>query len=200
MGSGYAVSPASLTDGFTLHNLTEENIKIQKPYDKNVSERYSYVNGVHSMWVYNKDKPFKPDSTTNPRTEIRVQGYDYKSGIWQFEGDGYVPHGSNGMCVMQIHGFVVHATVLMLFVINGDIKYYHSKVMVSDIYDRWIHFNVIHDTDQRIVTVFADGQETLAVNVTGGDSYYFKCGVYAQTNSSSCVESRWKNIKVWSKQ
>ncbi|GLJ48407.1 hypothetical protein SUGI_1021770, partial [Cryptomeria japonica] len=126
-------------------------------------------------------------------------GKDHKSGVWQFEGDGYVPEGANGVCVMQIHGYVGPATVIMLDVVDGNLRRYHDQLVTTDVFDRWFHLNVIHDTDQRKAYVFIDGKETLAVNVSGGDSYYFKCGVYANTNSSFCMEARWKNIKLWSK-
>ncbi|GLJ48409.1 hypothetical protein SUGI_1021800 [Cryptomeria japonica] len=141
------------------------------------------------MWVYSDDKPHNPSSNTRPRTEIRIKGKDYKTGVWQFEGEGYVPRGTNGVCVMQIHGYVGHATVIMLDAVNGDLKRYHADVVSPDIFDRWFHLNVIHDTDQRKVTVFVDGEERIMVDVIGGDNYYFKCGVYAQTDESSCMES-----------
>ncbi|GLJ48403.1 hypothetical protein SUGI_1021730 [Cryptomeria japonica] len=151
------------------------------------------------MWVYSDDKPHNPNSNTRPRTEIRIKGKDYKTGVWQFEGEGYVLRGTNGVCVMQIHGYVGPSIVIMLDAVDGDLKRYHADVVSPDIFDRWFHLNVIHDTDQRKVTVFVDGEERITVDVTGGDNYYFKCGVYAQTDESSCMESRWRNIKLWSK-
>ncbi|GLJ48395.1 hypothetical protein SUGI_1021630 [Cryptomeria japonica] len=199
MGSENAQTTGSPTDGFTQQTLTDSNIVMQKPYDKNLSDRYSFVDGVHDMWVYSNDKPHNLTSNTRPRTEIRITGKDYKTGVWQFEGEGYVPRGTNGVCVMQIHGYLGPATVIMLDAVNGDLKRYHADVVSPDIFDRWFHLNVIHDTDQRIATVFVDGEERIAVNVTGGDSYYFKCGVYAQIDASFCMESRWRNIKLWSK-
>jgi hypothetical protein len=63
---------ADPTDGFIPVPLTEDNYKLQKPYDIPLEDRYSYKDGVRRFWVYNKDKPFKPDTTTRPRTEIRI--------------------------------------------------------------------------------------------------------------------------------
>ncbi|GLJ48402.1 hypothetical protein SUGI_1021720 [Cryptomeria japonica] len=239
------------------------------------------------MWVYTYDKAHDPQSNTRPRTEIRILGKDYKSGVWQFEGDGYVPEGANGVCVMQIHGYVGPATVIMLDVVDGNLRRYHDQLVTTDVFDRWFHLNVIHDTDQRKAYVFIDGKETLAVNVSEGvwqfegevyvpqgtsgvcvmqvfggvqhatsfmllasngvliryndqvvaseiydrwihlnvihngdegkvsvfvdgnekvladdrgrANHYFKCGVYAGVNASSCMESRWRNIKLWTK-
>ena len=47
-----------------------------------------------------------------------LQGHDYSSGAWQFEGYGYVPTGTSGVSVMQIHRGqgAAPATVLMLHV------------------------------------------------------------------------------------
>lgn len=60
------------TDGFTLVPLTEENFKLQKPYNEPLDDRYSDKDGVRSFWIYNHDKPFKTDSTTRPRSEARI--------------------------------------------------------------------------------------------------------------------------------
>ena len=65
-----AVDP---TVGFTSLPLDQSNFDIQKPYNVPVNKRYSFINGVHKMWVYKSDKPHSPDSHTNPRTEIRIQ-------------------------------------------------------------------------------------------------------------------------------
>ena len=41
-----------------------------------------------------------------------LQGYDYSSGLWQFEGYAYVPKGTSGVTIMQIHGSRQGATTL----------------------------------------------------------------------------------------
>ncbi|GLJ48405.1 hypothetical protein SUGI_1021750 [Cryptomeria japonica] len=199
IASVYADSTASPTKGFTEVVLNATNFIIQKPYDKEEYERYSFIDGVHSMWVYSDDKPHSPESKTRPRTEIRIQGYDYTNGVWQFEGDMYVPRGTSGVCVMQVFGAVKHATSLMLLVSNGNLRHYNDQVVASDIYDRWIHLNGIHNTDEGKVFVFVDGQEKVVANDGGLANHYFKCGVYANNNASSCMESRWKNIRLWTK-
>ena len=71
VGSGPTTLP---TQGFTQHNLTKANIEIQKPYDKQASQRYNrFVKGVHSMWVYKNDKPYSRESKTKARTEIGIE-------------------------------------------------------------------------------------------------------------------------------
>lgn len=61
---------ADPTDGFARVPLTEENFVLQKPYDVPLQDRYK--NGLRRFWVYNNDKPFKPDSPTRPRTEVLI--------------------------------------------------------------------------------------------------------------------------------
>ncbi|KAK1262870.1 Citrate-binding protein [Acorus gramineus] len=189
------------TFGFLPLPLNSSNFDIQKPYDLPVNERYSFVDCVHRLWVYNSDKPLSPASPTAPRTEIRIRGYDYTSGVWQFEAYGYVPNGTTGVCIMQVFGGGNgHATTLMLRVYNGALTYYRSIVLVAhDIYDRWFRLNVIHDVDERKVTVYIDGELKLETADHGGNSHYFKCGVYAQADDSYYMESQWKDIRVLKK-
>ncbi|KAH6765407.1 hypothetical protein C2S52_016390 [Perilla frutescens var. hirtella] len=190
----------TITKGFISQNLNESNIVIQRPYDVPENERYSFKNGVHKLWVFKTDKPHTPISRTNPRTEIRIQGYDYSSGVWQFEAYGYVPCGTSGVCVMQVFGAgPPHATTLMLRVYNGTLSYYRAPVIVPNIYDRWFKLNVIHDVEASKVSVYIDGVLKYEASGRGGASHYFKCGVYAQNDDSYYMESRWKKIRVLKK-
>lgn len=61
-----------LTKGFLSLTLNQSNLVIQRPYDVPENERYSFIDGVHKLWVYSTDKPHTLTSQTNPRTEIRV--------------------------------------------------------------------------------------------------------------------------------
>ncbi|XP_020246280.1 citrate-binding protein-like [Asparagus officinalis] len=190
---------ADPTDGFTAMPLSERNFDMQWPYNLNLNDRYSYVDGVRRLWVYSTDKPFKPSTTTKPRTEIRIRGYDYSSGVWQFEGYGFVPNGTSGTAIMQIHRTTHAATVLMLMVVDGQLKFYHSTLVESNIYDRWMRLNVIHDVDANKITVFIDGVKKLQIEGNGPNTFYFKCGVYAQRDEAHYMESRWRDIRVLKK-
>ncbi|PKU70324.1 Citrate-binding protein [Dendrobium catenatum] len=192
---------ADPTDGFTRLPLTDANFELQKPYNIPLAKRYSYVNGVHRMFVYSTDKPFKAGSPTDPRTEIRIKGYDYSSGIWQFEGYVYVPNGTSGTSIMQIHRSdgKKPATNLMLMVFKGDLRYYAGTVVEPNIYNRWVRVNVIHDVDANKVTTFINGVQKLKVGGKGPSHFYFKCGVYAQNGESHYMEARWRDIKIYRK-
>ncbi|KAJ4795564.1 Citrate-binding protein [Rhynchospora pubera] len=185
-------------DGFTAVPLNEDNFVLQKPYNVNPSDRYSIKNGVRKLWVYSNDKPFRQDSDTKPRTEIRMKGYDYSDGVWQFEGYGYVPSGTTGVCIMQIFGADNQATSIMLRVYNGQLKYYNTDVIEKNIYNRWFRVNVIHTVGESII-VFINGTQKYVADDQGGSDHYFKFGVYTQEGSSDYMESRWKNVQIYNK-
>ncbi|KAI9108680.1 hypothetical protein K1719_020327 [Acacia pycnantha] len=191
-----AVDP---TQGFTPVPLHDSNFEVQRPYNVPVNQRYSFANGVHKLWVYSTDKPHSPDSHTLPRTEIRIIGHDYTSGVWQFEGYGYVPSGTRGVCIMQVFGASSSATTLQLRVYDASLEYYRSSVLFPNIYDRWFRLNVIHDVDASIVKVYVDGVLKYKGSGRGHAVHYFKFGVYTQNNPSHYMESRWKNIKLFRK-
>jgi hypothetical protein len=128
-----------------------------------------------------------------------LQGYDYNSGVWQFEGYGYVPSGTSGVSIMQVFGGGETATTLMLHVIDGALRYYDRQVVEDNIYNRWFKLNVVHDVEASKLTVFIDGEEKLHVSGRGGDSHYFKFGVYAQKHDSRLMESRWKGVRILKK-
>ncbi|XP_020695023.2 citrate-binding protein-like [Dendrobium catenatum] len=192
---------ADPTDGFTSLPLSEANFVVQKPYNMPLNDRYSYINGVHKMWVYSTDKPYKAGSPTDPRTEIRIKGYDYSSGVWQFEGYVFVPNGTSGASIMQIHrsNGEKPATDLMLMGFDGELRFYSKKLVESDIYDRWVRVNVIHDVEANMLTIFINGAQKLEENGRGVSDFYFKCGVYEQHDESHYMESRWRDIKIYKK-
>lgn len=128
-----------------------------------------------------------------------MQGYDYSSSTWQFEGYGFVPNGTSGTSVVQIHRTTGASTVLMLMVVDGQLRYYHGALVEPNIYDRWMRINVIHDADADKITVFVDGVQKLALQGNGPNTFYFKCGVYAQKDETNYMESRWKDIKILKK-
>ncbi|KAF7812800.1 citrate-binding protein-like [Senna tora] len=197
---GCIVSGGDPTQGFTPVPLTAANFALQKPYDIPLDERYSYKDGVHKLWVYADDKPHDPSSNTQPRTEIRIKGLDYHSGVWQFEGYGFVPNGTSGATVAQIHGAAKGATTLILRIYNGNMRYYDGALVAEDMYDKWFRLNIIHNVDRGFVTVFINGEKRFKVKDQGPGDLYFKCGVYAApADISYYMESMWRDIKIYKK-
>uniref|UniRef100_A0A453QI30 Alginate lyase 2 domain-containing protein n=1 Tax=Aegilops tauschii subsp. strangulata TaxID=200361 RepID=A0A453QI30_AEGTS len=190
------------TAGFEKVELTDGDFQVQSPFNVPESQRFQYRNGVRTFWVHRNDKPFNTATHTNPRSEVRLRGHDYSSGVWQFEGYGYIPSGTSGASVMQIHNQegAAHSTVLMLHVYNGVLRFYSGAEVEPDIYNRWFRLNVVHNVRTSTVTVYVDGKHKFGTSVTPSDSYYFKFGVYMQHHDqSSCMESRWTNVTLYSK-
>ncbi|KAK8951025.1 Citrate-binding protein [Platanthera zijinensis] len=192
---------ADPTYGFRNIPLTESNFVLQKSYNLASADRYSYSNGVRRLWVFSADKPFKSGSSTDPRTEIRITGYDYSSGVWQFEGYVFVPSRTSGVSIMQIHRAEgeIPATDAMLSVYDGELRFYVGAVLENNVYNRWIKLNMIHDVDGNKLTVFVDGVIKHEARGRGRSNFYFKFGVYGQTGESKRMESRWRNVKIFTK-
>ncbi|QCE15284.1 Alginate lyase 2 [Vigna unguiculata] len=188
---------ADPTDGFTQLSLTSSNFQVQKPYDVSQGDRYTFINGVHRLWVYNSDKPHTTTSQTAPRTEIRITGYDYTSGVWQFEGHFYVPSGTTGTCIQQVFGGATHATTSQTRVYGGSLTHYQSTTLQQNIYNKWHRFNVIHDVGANNVKIYIDGIRKFNGNGRGAGVHYMKFGVYAQEGASPYMESRWRDIKLF---
>ncbi|XP_057440164.1 citrate-binding protein-like isoform X2 [Lotus japonicus] len=177
MHSTISTSRVDLTLGFIHLPLNSSNLRHHKPYNLPLHKRYSFRHGVHKLW-----------------------GHDYSSGVWQFEGQGYVPCGTSGVSIMQVFGSdPPHATTLMVRTYNGSLSYYRGPVLVQNIWDRWFYLNVIHDVEACNVKVYVDGVLVLEAPGRGGSSHYFKFGVYAQNDPSYYMESRWKGIRVLKK-
>lgn len=128
------------------------------------------------------------------------QGYDYTSGIWQFEGYGYVPSGTSGVCIMQVFGGSSTATTSQLRVYDGSLTYYRSPVLSANIYNRWFRVNAIHDVGANNVKIYIDGGLKYNGDGRGAGTHYFKIGVYVQNDPSGYMESRWRDMKVFKKQ
>ncbi|KAF7104478.1 hypothetical protein CFC21_105372, partial [Triticum aestivum] len=120
----------------------------------------------------------------------------YSSGVWQFEGYN---RGIRDAGVRP--GRPPRNTTLMLHVYGGRLVYYNDETKVVDrhIYDWWFRLNLVHNIQASALTVFIDGDETLIVPGYGSDFHYFKFGVYTQTNPSHYMESRWRDLKVYTK-
>ncbi|XP_076907451.1 citrate-binding protein-like [Bidens hawaiensis] len=187
------------TLGFVEVMLNQTSFEYQKPYDTPLEQRYSYKNGTHRFWVYADDKPHHLGSNTQPRTEIRIHP-DYSSGTWQFEGLAFVPNGTSGATIVQIHGAAHGNTTLLLRIYNGDMRYYSAPVIDTGLYDKWFKVNLIHDVDGGKVTVYINNKVRLKMHDQGPAMLHFKFGVYgAPRNISYYMESRWKAIKIYKK-
>ncbi|KAJ0751507.1 putative concanavalin A-like lectin/glucanase domain superfamily, alginate lyase 2 [Helianthus annuus] len=147
------------------------------------TQGFTNVTLTSSSFIY--QKPYNPD---------------YTSGIWQFEGYAFVPHGTSGATIVQIHGAAQGNTMLLLRIYNGNMRYYDSKVIATDLYDKWFKVNLIHNVDEGRLMVYINDVKKFESHDQGPGDLYFKCGVYgAPSDKSRYMESRWRDIKIYKK-
>jgi hypothetical protein len=185
---------------------TPFTFNVQKPWNLNRSDRYSYSGGVHTCWVYDTDEPHTQTSNTDPRTEMRWL-QEYSTGRHAWEGEVYVPSGVNGPTVMQILRVRggdpgTPATDIMLNVYNqngGTLRRGSSStVIATGIYNTWFRLRVEHAplADAKgTIRVYFNGMPKLATTDNGRATRHFKNGVYH--HGSGRAEARFRNITYW---
>lgn len=172
---------------------------IQKPWNLNLEERYTYdkENDEHTFKIIKGDEPFKQGDHTSPRCELRMRN-DYTEGNHQFEADYYVVERTHRTAVMQIFGYPVAINIKAYEENGGTLKWHDSHDIVSPVYNKWVHLNVVHMFTERQIYVYVDGKLIRSFRVKeDAPSYYFKCGVYSTVSEVS--EVKIKNIKYYFK-
>ncbi|WP_370866105.1 polysaccharide lyase family 7 protein [Bacteroides nordii] len=132
---------------------------IQKPWNLNLEERYAYdkENDEHTFKIIKGDEPFKQGDHTSPRCELRMRN-DYTEGNHQFEADYYVVEGTHRTAVMQIFGYPVAINIKAYEENGGTLKWHDSHDIVSPVYNKWVHLNVVHMFTERQIYVYVDGK------------------------------------------
>jgi hypothetical protein len=199
-GFGAPAASAAPTDGWTQRTFTHS---MQKPYDLSLGQRYSQAGGAHTMWVYDTDEPHTQGSSTDPRTEMRWQ-QEYTTGQHMWDGDLYVPSGTNGATVMQIlrvkHPAGTPATDFMINAVNqngGTLRYYDGTVLRTGVYNTWLNLKVAHNATTGRIQVYLNDQLALTVDDRGPATRHFKNGVYH--HGSGRAEARFRNLHYWTR-
>ena len=189
-----AIARAGLTDGWIPDRAVPQ---VQSPYNLPHSDRYTFdaKTDTYHLWVYGTDKPMGKKDTTEPRTELAFE--HYTSGRHQFEGDFLVITNTSRVTIMQVFGATGRATSLQLRVYDGSLKRYEDETLLMNVYNKWFHLNVIHDTSTHEIDIFVNGQHALTTKDNGGTEWHFKCGVYAQSHPSPKMEIFCRNIRIY---
>jgi hypothetical protein len=194
------VAAADPTDGWTQRTFTHT---MQKPWNLSLSQRYRNESGTHTMWVYDTDEPHTQSSATDPRTEMRWQ-QEYTSGQHMWDGDSYVPTGTDGATVMQIlrvkHPSGTPATDFMVNVVNqngGTLRHYNGTVLRTGIYNTWFNLKVAHNANTGRIQVYFNDQLITTVDDRGPATRHFKNGVYH--HGPGRAESRFRNLHYWTR-
>jgi hypothetical protein len=207
LAGGFAVvaprtAIASPTDGWTQRSFT---YSMQKPWNLGLSQRYRHdaAAGTHTMWVYNTDEAHTQDSATDPRTEMRWQ-QEYTSGQHMWDGDIYVPSGTDGATVMQIlrvrRPSGTPATDFMINAVNqngGTLRYYDGTVLRTGIYNTWFNLKVAHNAGTGRIQVYFNDQLVTTVNDRGPATRHFKNGVYH--HGPGRAEARFRELHYWTR-
>lgn len=191
---------ADPTDGWTKTTFT---YGMQKPWNLDLSDRYSNSGGVHRMWVYDTDEPMSEGSSTDPRTEMRWR-QEYTSGRHMWDADVYLPSGTNGATFVQIlrviHPSGTPATDFMLNAYSGSggtVRAYDSTVLKTNAYDKWFNVKLAHNASAGSVEVYFDDVLVLTRADRGPATRHFKNGVYH--HGSGRAEARFRNITYWTR-
>jgi hypothetical protein len=187
---------SSLTEGW--QKMTWE-YAVHKAYDVEAGERLTFdkATNTYSFLLKKEDKPFKTDTKTSPRTEIRIKN-NYSSGLHQFEADYKVAKGSHHPILMQIFGTEKPGFMLKAYdTLGGSFRQFDSQILDTAIYDTWKHVNIIHNADDHSILVYIDGTLRGRFKDKGASSHYFKCGLYTTKSEESRVQIR--NIQNWTK-
>lgn len=200
--AAHAVAAADPTAGWAQ---TAFSYGWDKPWNLDLSARHSHSGGVDRMWVYATDEPFKQGSSTDPRTEMRWN-VDYTTGDHMWDGDVYLPSGTDNATFVQIlrgvHPPGTPATDIMLDVYDtggGTVRRYDGTVLRTGAYDTWFNVKVAHraSSGTGTVEVYFDDSLVLTVADRGPATRYFKNGVY--DHGSGRAEARFRNLRYWTR-
>ena len=198
-----AVVPAVAgpTAGF---HLIPDSYYVQKPYNLNVSDRFSYSNGIYTCWVFGNDEPFSQGSTTGPRTEMRWNTWPQQTRENMFECDAMFDAGTVHTCIHQIKSNAStgggEANYLQVYT-TGTLRNSVGKVFASGIAGTWFHINSSFNPPTGLHRVWFNGKLVVSgtYNNTARD-WYFKNGTYS--NGIAATDRSWaqfKNIRHWVK-
>jgi hypothetical protein len=176
--------------------------RVQKPWDLNVSDRYSYnaSTKTHLTWVRSTDKPHSQSSNTDPRTEMRWFN-EYSSGWHMWASDVYIPSGTAGTSIMQIKHIDDESdstTDYMLRVYSdngGTFKRYCCTALKTGIYNKWWKIQVVHNADTGAVYLGINGVVVDTASYPWRGTRVFKNGVYATSHPTATAHFR--NLKYY---
>jgi hypothetical protein len=160
--------------------------------------RYTLTGSEFHFWVFATDMSTFPGRDSGPRSELHLHN-NYTTGQAQFAADIKIDHDCAHASIMQIFGGMTSATSFMAWAMPDSLNHYSGEVIVSGIYDRYFHFNVVHDVATRRIDVYVDGIKRGTFTDHGPATHYFKCGVYHQAGMTPRCDSYLKNIRVFKK-
>ena len=162
-----------------------------------VGGSYDRSNGIETFKLFNND--------ASNRVEVRVQD-EYATGMRQFVGDVRFIAPTDDESMMQVFGETGGSSMLMLkgYAANGGTiaKEGGHAVLITGVYNTWVHVNVIHDATNNKVAVYINGQlkGNFGGKGVGPDRpfHYHKYGCYG-TLTTATAQVEWRNVSYWMK-
>lgn len=189
---------AAPTDGF--HTISD-SYTVQKPYNLNVSDRFTASGGVYTCWVYGNDKPYSSGTTTAPRTEMRWETFPQQDHDNQFECDAKFDANTTHTCIHQIKSNAGEEPIYLQVNNAGELRNSVGTVFLKNMANTWFHINSIYNPKSGKKALYING--SLKVSGTSPSTqtdFYFKCGVYSNGIASTARSwAQFKNVKHWVK-
>lgn len=184
----------SPTDGFSLNAV---NFYVQKPYDLQLSDRYQFQDGVHTLWTRSDDKAFQQGNTTDGRTEMRWDNFNDQGVDHMFDADVMVEAGSNQTCIMQVKSNTSGEAVYMQVFSPGEVRWgsQSGSVMIANAYGTWFNLKAAYNPKTRQARVWINNVlKRTATHGQAAQDWYFKNGTYG---TSGVSKAHFRNIKLW---
>jgi hypothetical protein len=187
--------PDDPTQGFTEY---KDTFVVQRPYDLSGSDRFSYENGIYTIFVKSTDKPHQPGNTTAPRTEARYPNFSSGEHIWT--GDVLLDSPLSRTCIFQIHNVEASIAVYLRVVGGRLFNLSTGKTILENSYGKWFNLKVAFNTKTHQVRTYINNclKETSQSPSGPTPDWYFKNGTY--TCDSGTCRDHYKNIHLYLKE
>jgi hypothetical protein len=186
--------PDDPTQGFTEYKGT---FVVQRPYDLAGADRFSYADGVYTVFVKSSDKAHQPGNTTAPRTEARYPNFSSGEHIWS--GDVLLDEPLSRTCIFQIHNVEASIAVYLRVVGGRLFNLSTGKTILPSAYGKWFNLKVAFNTQTHQVKTYINNclKETSQSPSGPTPNWYFKHGTY--TCDSGTCRDHYKNIHLYQK-
>ncbi|MET9915105.1 polysaccharide lyase family 7 protein [Streptomyces sp. NPDC006476] len=192
-----SAAAAGPTSGLTEYS---DAYSVQRPYDLPQSDRFSMTSGpTYNARILKGDKPFKKDSDTGPRTEMRWHA-TWSGTEHQWSADVKIDSSTEGACIMQVKGSTGGEAIYVNVHGNGNLyNSVNNTPIATGMWGKWFHMNADFDPATGTVRLWIDSKLVLTTHYSAPTSkiWYFKNGVYNTTGPEA--EAHFKNITFWEK-
>jgi hypothetical protein len=186
--------PGDPTQGWTEY---EDTFRIEKPYDLQPEDRYTFIDGIYTFWIYPTDKPHAVGNTTAPRIETHYTNFTTGRKMWT--ADVMVESPSTHTVIFQVHTTASGAGPVYLRIEDGDLEELDGTVLARGLYGKWFNLKVDFTAPDSDAIIYVNNCQKMTMNNSrpGSRDFYFKNGVY--TCESSICRDHFKNVHLYQK-